>query len=131
MASPGIDPSALKARVKGRVASPVDDDFGEIAFDRQWNQLRPSRSPEVVARVRDEQDVVEAVRFAKAHELKVAVRGGGHNWCHPALRSGGMMIDLTDLTRIVSLEPQARAAVVQPVISNRDMQRGLNAEGLA
>ena len=131
MTSPGVDLGALKARLKGRVATPDDREFGEITFDRQWNQLRPSRSPQVIARVRDEQDVVEAVGFAKAHELKVAVRGGGHNWCHPALRSGGMMIDLTDLNEIVSLEAQARTAVVQPVISNRDMQRALNAEGLA
>lgn len=131
MAASDPDLGALRARLKGRVATAADADFAEIAFDSQWNRLLPRRSPQVIARARDEQDVVEAVRFAKAQGLRVAVRGGGHNWCHPALRSGGMMIDLTDLTRIVSLDPEARTAVVQPVISNREIQRALNAEGLA
>ena len=125
------DISELKARFRGRVLTPSDDDFEEIAVGGMWNQLHPTRRPEVIARVDDEQDVVEAVKFAKAHDLKVAVRGGGHNWCNPALRAGGMMIDLANLDQVVSIDPEARTAVVQPILSNREVQAALNAQGLA
>src|SRR3954451_8399176 len=114
-----------------RMLTPSDGDFERIATQGQWNRLLPQRRPDVIARVENEEDVVEAIRYARTNNLQVAVRGGGHNWCNPAFRDGGMMIDLGELTRIVSLDPQARTAVVQPIISNRDAQRALNAEGLA
>src|SRR6266480_5955381 len=114
-----------------RMLTPSDGDFEQIATHGQWNRLLPRRRPDVIARVDDEQDVVEAIRYAKANHLQVVVRGGGHNWCNPALRDGGMMIDVGALTRIVSLDPRARRAVVQAGISNRDAQRALNAQGLA
>lgn len=131
MTEPEIDLAPLRARLKGRVVTAADGDFETIAFGGQWNKLRPARAPEVIVRVEDEQDVVEAVRFAKASNLKVAVRGGGHNWCHMAVRAGGLMIDLTNLDEVVSIDPDASTAVVQPILSNREVQAALNAHGLA
>ncbi len=125
------DVAALRARFRGRVVTPSDDDFEEIALGGLWNQLRPARRPQIIARVDDEQDVVEAVRFASSRKLKVAVRGGGHNWCNPALRDGGMMIDLANLDQVLSINPEARTAVVQPIVSNRELQAALNALGMA
>jgi FAD/FMN-containing dehydrogenase len=113
------------------VVTPSDSDFEAVASGGQWNHLRPARVPDVIARVADEQDVLEAVRFAKASKLKVAVRGGGHNWCNPALRNGGMLIDLADLDEIVSIDAETMTAVVQPILSNREVQAALNAHGLS
>ncbi|MFL5820587.1 MAG: FAD-binding oxidoreductase [Solirubrobacteraceae bacterium] len=126
-----LDLAGLKARLKGRVVTPSDGDFEEVALGGQWNRLRPSRAPQVIARVVDEQDVVEAVRFANANQLKVAVRGGGHSWVSAALRAGGVMIDLTDLDQVVSIDPERRTAVSQPIVTNRELQAALNAQGLA
>ncbi len=91
----------------------------------------PDRRPEVIVRVEDEQDVIAAIHFARAHQRKVVVRGGGHNWCQPTLRQGGILIDLSRLDRVISIDVEARKAVVQPVISNRDAQKIFNAHGLA
>ena len=129
--APSRDVSALKARIKGTVATPSDADFATLALGGLWNQLRPTRLPQLIAQVRDDQDVVEAVRFARAHDLKVTVRGGGHSWCHSSLRAGGLLIDLTRLNEVVSLDREARTAVVEPVISNREMQALLNPHGLS
>jgi FAD/FMN-containing dehydrogenase len=82
-------------------------------------------------RAADENDVVAAVRYARANGLKVVVRGGGHNWCQPTLRQGGVLIDLQDLNRVISIDGENRRAVIQPIISNRDVQRALNPHGLA
>jgi FAD/FMN-containing dehydrogenase len=129
--TPETDLDALRARLKGRVVTPSDGEFAAIAFGGLWNRRHPERSPDVIARVEDERDVVEAVAWARANEVKVAVRGGGHNWANPSLRAGGMMIDLTNLDQVVSIDAEARTAVTQPIVSNRSLQAALNAQGLA
>ena len=77
-------------------------------------------------RAKDEQDVIAAIRFARENKWKVVVRGGGHNWCQPTLRNSGLLIDLSELNKVISIDVAARKAVVQPVISNRDIQKVLN-----
>lgn len=130
-AKKAIDLAALKSKIKGQVIAASDADFKSAAIGNLWNQLRPDRFPDMVVKVANEQDVVEAVKFARANDIKVAVRGGGHNWCCPSLRNSGMLIDLSNLTQIISIDPDKRKAVVQPIISNRDLQKALNAKGLA
>ncbi|HEY8901653.1 MAG TPA: FAD-binding oxidoreductase [Chthoniobacterales bacterium] len=126
-----MDLSALKEACRGDVAGRTDSHFYELLHGNLWNRLIPERAPDVVVRVADEEDVVAAIRFARANGLKVVVRGGGHNWCQPTLRNGGVLIDLTHLDRVISIDVEARRAVVQPIISNREAQRALNAHGLA
>ena len=43
----------------------------------------------------------------------------------------GMMIDLTNLNRVISIDAKAHKAVVQPIISNREIQARLNAQNLS
>jgi FAD/FMN-containing dehydrogenase len=121
----------LKEACNGVVATAGDVNFTELLHGNLWNRLIPDRAPQVLVRVNDEQDVVAAILFARANKLKVVVRGGGHNWCQPTLRNGGVLIDLTNVNKIISIDPIARKAVVQPIISNRDAQRALNPLGMA
>jgi FAD/FMN-containing dehydrogenase len=120
----------LKQACQGVLATAADANFTELLHGNLWNRLIPDRAPHLV-RVNDEQDVVAAVLFARANKLKVVVRGGGHNWCQPTLRNGGMLIDLTNLNKVISIDPIARRAVMQPIVSNREAQRALNPLGLA
>jgi FAD/FMN-containing dehydrogenase len=53
------------------------------------------------------------VRFARSHDLLVAVRGGGHNVAGHAGCDGGLVIDPAGL-RGVELDLQARVASVEP-----------------
>ena len=125
------DTKALQAKIKGRVLTAADPDFDSTALD-VWNKFGPvTRRPALIVRVAEEDDVVQAVRFARANGLKVAIRGGGHNWANPSIRQGGMLIDLTALNQVVSIDVAARKAVVQPIISNREIQARLNPLGLS
>lgn len=127
----GVDASVLQNSIKGQVLTASDSDFEKVALD-VWNKYGANtRRPQLIVRVANEQDVVEAVKFAKDGKLKVTVRGGGHNWCNPSLRNGGMMIDLANLNKVVSIDVTSRKAVVQPIISNREIQRQLNAHNLS
>jgi FAD/FMN-containing dehydrogenase len=122
---------ALKRACQGAVTAAGEPGFDERVYGELWNRLVPSRAPQIVVAAADEQDVIAAIRFARENKLKVVVRGGGHNWCQPTLRNGGLLIDLKNLDKVISIDVAARQAVVQPVISNREIQRVLNAKGLA
>lgn len=123
--------SPLQTVCKGRVAQRGDADFPELIHGNLWNRLIPDRAPAVIVRAADEDDIIAAVKFAKENGLKVVVRGGGHNWCQPTLRRGGVLIDISEFTKVISIDVENRRAVIQPIISNRDVQRTLNAKGLA
>jgi len=125
--------STLKSQFgfRGGVLDSSDPGFEQTAFGGLWNKLQPKRHPQIMAQARDERDVVAAVKFARAKKLKVTVRGGGHEWCNPSLRDNGLLIDLTNLNRVLSVDAGARRAVVQPVVSNRQVQTVLNSHGMA
>jgi FAD/FMN-containing dehydrogenase len=121
----------LKKNCRGTVVGSGEPEFAERVYEGLWNRLLPARAPQIVVCAADEQDVISAIQFARENKLKVVVRGGGHNWCQPTLRNGGLLIDLKNLNKVISLDVATRKAVVQPVISNREIQRVLNAKGLA
>ena len=74
-----MDTSTLQRNIRGRVINRSDPDFQPILSGLLWNQLQPKRYPDVIVQVNDEQDVVQAVKFASANGLRVAARGGGHS----------------------------------------------------
>lgn len=121
----------LKYNFKGTAFRPSDSEFSKAVYGGLWNELYPNRKPQLILQVADEEDVVAAVNYARDHKLKIAVRGGGHNWCAPSVRNHGVLIDLTKLNRVISIDPVGRKAVVQPIVSNREVQAHINAHDLA
>ncbi|HEY2837838.1 MAG TPA: FAD-binding oxidoreductase [Pirellulales bacterium] len=125
-----LDWGALRRRIKGEVVTADASDFAAARSALVWNKIKPDRSPDAIVRVKNEQDVVEAVNFARENGLKVVCRGGGHTWCGLAVRQGGITIDLSALNES-SIDEPCRTAVIQPVISNRELARRLGEHGLA
>ena len=121
--------SGLQARITGKAIA-RDDGAYRAAWGTNWNQLRPERFPDLIVQAANDQDVVEAINFARENRLKVAVRGGGHQWCGTSLRKGGMLIDLSQLSE-VKIDRAARTAAIQPYISNRDTMKMLEPYDLA
>jgi FAD/FMN-containing dehydrogenase len=73
-----------------------------------WNGMH-DRRPALIARCLDNDDVSQAVSFASANNLLVAVRGGGHSWPGHSVCDGGLMIDLSQMNR-VTVDAQAQRA---------------------
>lgn len=121
---------ALRKRIQGKVVTSNDTDFPAVRDSMVWNNVKPDRAPDVIVTVKDDNDVVEAVKFAKENNLKVVVHGGGHTWCGLAVRNGGMTIDLSELNEY-KIDIPNRKAIIQPVISNREFARLLGEKGLA
>lgn len=121
---------ALRKRIKGSLVTPSDQAFESVKVAMVWNEIKPDRTPDVIVTVKNDDDVVEAINFARENKLKVVVHGGGHTWCGLAVRNGGMTIDLSQLSEL-TVEKANNTASIQPVISNRELARRLGEYDLA
>jgi FAD/FMN-containing dehydrogenase len=104
-------------------------DNGYDAARSIWNGMI-DKQPALIARCTTPGDVITCVNFARAHQLLLAVRGGGHNVAGNALCDGGLVIDLS-LMRSVQVDSGARLAHVQPGVTLGELDRETQVFGLA
>ena len=88
------------------------------------------KHPAVIARCLGAGDIADAVRLARALELEVAVRGGGHNVGGRATVDDGVMIDLA-LMKGVFVDAPARTAIAQGGVVWKELNRESQIHGLA
>src|SRR5262249_8313396 len=125
-----MDVQDLQSGIEGKVTTATAAGYDQLRRELLWNQLTPARYPQLIVQVATEQDVVEAVRFARTHRMQIAVRGGGHSWVGFALRDGSLLLDLGRLNQ-VAIDREARTAAIQPAVTGRVLTRQLAAHGLA
>ena len=94
-----------------------------------WNGMI-DHHPKVIVQCASADDVVTAVRAAREHDLEIGVRCGGHNIAGLAVPHGGLMIDLTRLSR-VTIDPVTRRARVQGGAMLGALDRAAQPFGLA
>ena len=80
--------------------------YEQARHDAIWNGYKPERYPQAIVLAESADDVVEAVRYASAHDLRVKARSGGHSWTASSVREGALLIDLSRMDRIVEFDPQ-------------------------
>ncbi|MGY4972303.1 FAD-binding and (Fe-S)-binding domain-containing protein [Streptomyces nigrescens] len=109
---------------------------GEVSFaaaDRALMTMDASnyrRVPRAVVAPRDAEDVAAALRVCREHGVPVVPRGGGTSIAGQAT-GVGVVLDFTrHMRRIVSLDPAARTAVVQPGVILDDLRAAAGAHGL-
>jgi FAD/FMN-containing dehydrogenase len=130
----GGSPAVLDADVgehlsnlKGSLLTPDSPGYDEART--VWNAMI-DRRPGLIVRCADATDVARAVRFARSHDLLVAVRGGGHNIAGNAVCDGGLMIDLS-LMRSIQIDQATRTARVGAGCTLGDVDRTTQGYGLA
>lgn len=87
------------------------------------------RRPAMVVQPTSAAEVSEAVMYARAHRLPIAVRGGGHDWAGRALVDDGLVIDLSRMWR-VDVDPAARIATVAGGATAADVVDAAELHGL-
>ena len=112
---------------RGTLITP--DDAAYDAARAVWNGA-VNRRPGLIARCTGTADVATAVRFARANDLEIAIRGGGHNVAGSAVNDGGIVIDLSAM-RTVWVDPASRTARVQGGALWGDVDHETQAHGLA
>jgi FAD/FMN-containing dehydrogenase len=117
----------FRASLRGSLLLAGQDGYDEAR--RIWNGSF-DRKPALIARCAGAADVISAASFAKAHDLLVAVRGGGHSLSGQSVCDGGLMIDLSRM-RGIRVDPDARRARAEPGVLLGELDRETQAFGLA
>jgi FAD/FMN-containing dehydrogenase len=100
----------LRARLGGAVTAPGD--AGYDAARAVWNG-RFDRRPAAIARCAGAADVAVALEVARARDLPVAVRSGGHDYAGNSVCAGGLVVDLSELAA-VEIDAATKRARVGP-----------------
>jgi cytokinin dehydrogenase len=113
---------ALPGRVSTDSATLADKstDFGRMIH----------RTPGVVVRPAGADDVVQVIRFARAHRIPVATRGEAHTQTGQALTDGGILLDLTSNNAIASLDTQAMTITCGSGLRWMDLAAATASKGL-
>jgi hypothetical protein len=90
--------AGLTMGLRGKLVRPGEGGYDEarMVYNGMFN-----KQPGAIIRVRMTDDVVEAVRFAAANDLVLAVRGGGHSVAGKSSCESGLLIDMSQLNGVV------------------------------
>jgi FAD/FMN-containing dehydrogenase len=111
----------------GQLLRPSDAGYDEAR--RVHNGLIDKR-PAIIVRCHGTADVADAVRLARALNLEIAVRGGGHNVGGRGTIDGGLMIDLAPMKGI-HVDAAKRTARAQGGVLWKELNRETQLHGLA
>lgn len=117
----------LRANLRGSLLTPGDAAYDEA---RRIHNGMFVRRPALIARCVGTADVVDAVRFARAHDVELAVRGGGHSVAGKSVCEGGLMLDLS-LMKGVHVDPGGRTVRAQAGATWGEFNRETQLHGLA
>jgi len=117
----------LRAGLRGQLIQRGDPQYDEA---RKLYNAMIDKKPLLIARCRDTADVIAAVRFAQEANLRIAIRGGGHNG--PGLGScdDGLVIDLSPMTG-VRVDTPSRTVRAEAGCTQGDVDHAAHAFGLA
>lgn len=113
--------------VKGEVILPEDKDYDEA---RSIYNAMIDKRPAVIVQCREPEDVIRAVEYARAYNLEVSIKSGGHNGAGLALVDGGLVIDLSGMKNI-QIDPGKKTATLQPGLTLSEIDKATHEHGLA
>lgn len=86
---------------------------------------------QAVAWARSEADVIAIVNACRSHQVPLIARGQGTNTTGATVPiQGGLVLSLERMNRIIEIDPDNRAVVVEPGVLNGDLQEALRPHGL-
>ena len=117
----------LKMSLSGSVLFPGDPGYEDSRT--VWNAMI-DKSPAFVVLCLGVADVIASVKFARANNLLLCIKGGGHNIAGLATTDGAMMIDMS-LMRGVWVDKEKKIAHGQAGCLLGDVDRETQVNGLA
>ena len=117
----------FRGQFRGAVHEPGDPGYDGA---RKVYNAMIDRKPRLIAQCTDVTDVIAAVRMARANDLRVSVRGGGHNAAGLGVCDDGLVIDLAPIN-YVRVDSSARTVLVGGGSKWSDVDHATHAFGLA
>jgi len=121
------DIKKLQVELRGQVITADDERYNDAR--RVWNG-NIDRRPAVIVRCAGTADVQLALAFARARNLLLSVRGGGHSAPGYGISEGGVVIDLSAMKGI-RVDPEARTVRADGGVLWRELDHETQAFGLA
>lgn len=117
----------FKSQLRGDLIEPTDPRYEEA---RKVYNAMISRKPRLIARCADVADVLTAVQFGRQNDLRVSIRGGGHNAGGLGVCDDGLVIDLSPI-KYVHVDPAAQTVRVGGGCTWGDVDHATHPFGLA
>ncbi len=118
---------ALERQLAPQGFSTAQADRLSYAYDNS----RIEALPQAVAWAHNQDDVIAIVAACRAHRVPLVARGQGTNTTGATVPlAGGIVLSLERMRRIIEIDPDNRAAVVEPGVLNGDLQAALRPHGL-
>jgi FAD/FMN-containing dehydrogenase len=117
--------SGLAEDLDGTLVRPGEQQWK--AAHQLYNTRFDSLKPVAVAYVAHADDVRTALAYAQAHDLKVAIRNGGHSYAGWSSGDGRLIVDVSKLSRV---RASGGTAVVGAGAKLIDVYRSLTAKGV-
>lgn len=139
--SPKTTPARLRVSMLPEAARSLEAELrevlkGEVRFDAESKALYATDAsnyrqvPIGVVIPRDAEDVVRAVEVCRRHRAPIVSRGGGTSLAGQTCNAA-VVIDFSKVMhQLISLDPEARSAWVQPGIILDDLRNAAEAHGL-
>jgi FAD/FMN-containing dehydrogenase len=122
-----LDTTALEQHMRGQLVRPADEGYDHA---RAVHNAMIDRRPALVARCVDAADVIAVVNFAREHDLRLAVRCGGHSVPGYGTVDDGVVLDLSPMKGIL-VDPEARVVTVEGGCTWGDVDHATHVFGLA
>jgi FAD/FMN-containing dehydrogenase len=115
------------SKITGHVITPDAPEYesARLVFNRAFDW-----HPALIVRCAGASDVARALDFTQAHNLALAVRGGGHNRAGLSACDGGVVIDLSGMN-LVEVDAGKRVARAEAGALVRDLDEATQRFGLA
>jgi decaprenylphospho-beta-D-ribofuranose 2-oxidase len=82
-----------------------------------------------IVKAQDSEDIAQALDSARGQGISVIPHGAGHSFTDAALNTHGIVIDVTDMRRIISWDPQCGIMQVEPGVTVCDVVRVAQPDG--
>jgi len=117
-------------RILGR-ANVISDPDRMIDYGHDEFSLRDiSRVPDLVVKPKTAEDVAAILRLANEHKIPVTPRGGATGLCGGCVpSSGGIVLSLEKMNRILEIDPNNQMAVVEAGVTLLDFEQSIEAAG--
>ena len=101
-----------------------DARFEQEVMDTSFSGSDPGVRPSLLIQANSRDDVIAAVKRAKAENLKISICSGGHSWGQNHIRDGGLLLDMGRINHI-EIDENAKRAKVGPGCWSLDLDRAL------
>lgn len=118
---------ALARRVRAELIGP---DHREYDASRSIFNAMVDKYPAAIVRCATIDDALSCIDVARACNVPLSIRGGGHNVAGNAICDGGLVIDFTQMRR-VDVDPENQTATAEPGTTWADFDRATQSVGLA